>query len=95
MKAIKAMRVRFNFGDTWTRPYLHILLSQEDEVIVARCLDLTVSSHGVEESDALDSLTGAVKEYIISAVENDALDSIYDPSHSKYWRMYNEMEARK
>jgi len=95
MKAIKAMRIRFNFGDSWTSPYLHILLSQENEVIVARCLDFTVSSHGNNESDALNSLTEAVKECIISAAENDALDSIYDPSHSKYWRMFNELEAKQ
>ena len=74
----------------WESPPLHILLTREDDVIVARCLDLTVSSHGNDESDALNSLTEAVKEAILSAIENNVIEEIYDPAHSKYWRMFNE-----
>ncbi|HHE40831.1 MAG TPA: hypothetical protein ENL10_04945 [Candidatus Cloacimonetes bacterium] len=68
---------------------------KEGDVIVARCLDFTVSSHGDDEKDALKSLAEAVKEYIISAVENDAIDTIFDPAHDRYWRIYNESEAKQ
>ena len=95
MKAIKAMRVKFKVNDSWESPALHILLTREDDVIVARCLDLTVSSHGNDEMDAINSLTEAVKEAILSAIENDVIGEIYDPAHSKYWRMFNEAEAKQ
>ena len=95
MKAIKAIRAKFKVNNLWESPPLHILLTREDDVIVARCLDLTVSSHGNDESDAINSLTEAVKETILSAIENNVIGEIYDPAHSKYWRMFNEAEAKQ
>lgn len=94
MKALKAHRIKIKLEDIWESPLLHILLSKEDNVIVARCLDFTVSSHGSNESDALSSLADSIKEYVVTAVENDAIDTIDDPAHSKYWRVYNELEAK-
>ena len=95
MKVKKAIRVKFKVNKLWESPPMHILLTREDDVIVARCLDLTVSSHGNDERDALESLTEAVKEAILSAIENDVIAEIYDPAHSKYWRMFNEAEAKQ
>jgi hypothetical protein len=94
MKVKKAIRAKFKVNKLWESPPLHILLTREDDVIVARCLDLTVSSHGNDESDAINSLTEAVKETILSAIENNVIGEIYDPAHSKYWRMFNEAEAQ-
>lgn len=94
MKSLKAERIKINIGNFWETPLLHILFSREDEVIVARCLDFSVSSHGKDEKEALSSLVDAIKEYIITAVENDTVDVIYDPAHSKYWRMFNELETK-
>ena len=94
MKTIGARRVTFRVGDLWESPVLHILLTKEDNV-VARCLDFTVSAHGQNEKDAMKSLTEVIKEYVITAIENDAIESIYDSAHSKYWRMYNEIESRQ
>jgi len=74
---------------------VHILLTKEDDVIVSRCLDFTVSSHGKDESEALNSLADSIKEYVLTAVENDAIDTIFDPANSKYWRMYNELETKQ
>ncbi|MDY0042728.1 MAG: hypothetical protein RBS57_20645, partial [Desulforhabdus sp.] len=54
-----------------------------------------VSSHGKDEQEALDSLAAAIKEYLLTAVENDAIDTIFDPAHGSYWRLYNELEARQ
>ena len=94
MKGIKAHRIKIRFEKIWESPLLHILLTKEDDTVVARCLDFTVSSHGVDEKDALKSLADSIKEYVITAVENDAVDTIEDPAHSKYWRMYNELESK-
>ena len=95
MKSLRAERIRIKIGDLWESPILHILLTKEDDVIVARCLDFTVSSHGDDEKDALKSLADSIKEYVLTAVENDAIDTIFDPAHGKYWRMYNELEAKQ
>ena len=95
MKSIKAERIRIKIGDLWESPSLHVLLTKEDGVVVARCLDFTVSSHGKDQKDALESLAQAIKEYILTAIENNAVDTIFDPAHSKYWRMYNELEVKQ
>ncbi|PIX21209.1 MAG: hypothetical protein COZ69_15985 [Deltaproteobacteria bacterium CG_4_8_14_3_um_filter_45_9] len=95
MKGIRGDRIKIKVGNLWESPMLHILLTKEDDVVVARCLDFTVSSHGKDEKDALKSLADSVKEYVLTAVENDATDTIFDPAHSKYWRMYNELEAKQ
>lgn len=94
MKTLRADRIRIRIGNIWESPELHILLTQEDDIVVARCLDFTVSSHGKDVQDALKALAASVKEYILTAVENDAVNTIFDPAHSKYWRMYNELEAK-
>ena len=95
MKSLRARRITIRIGDVWEAPALHVLLTEEDDVIVARCLDLTVSSHGKDEEDAIESLANAVKEYVVTAIEDSAVNAIYDPAHSKYWRMFNELEARE
>jgi hypothetical protein len=43
----------------------------------------------------MNAITEAAKEYILSALENDIINAIYDPAHSRYWRMFNELEARR
>ncbi|GAG15083.1 unnamed protein product [marine sediment metagenome] len=95
MKGIKAHRIKIKVGNLWESPILHILLIKEEDVVVARCLDFTVSSHGEDEKDAIRALGDCIKEYILTAVENDAVDNIFDPAHGKYWRMYNELEAKQ
>ena len=95
MKGMKAKRIKFKIGSLWESPALNILLTKENDVIVARCLDLTVSSHGKNDKDALKALADSIKEYVLTAVENDAINTIFDPAHGKYWRLYNELEAKQ
>jgi len=95
MKGLKAKRIRFKIGILWESPELHILLTKENDLIVARCLDFTVSSHGNNEKNALKALADSIKEYVLTAIENDAINTIVDPAHGKYWRMYNELEAKQ
>ena len=35
MKGIKAERIKVKIGNLWERPLLHVLLTEEDDVIVA------------------------------------------------------------
>ena len=95
MKGMKAKRIKFKIGSLWESPALNILLTKENDVIVARCLDFTVSSHGKNDKDALKSLADSIKEYVLTAVENDAINTIFDPAHGKYWRLYNELETKQ
>jgi len=94
MKSLKAERIKIKLGNIWESPELHILLTREDNVIVVRCLDFSVSSHGMDIKNAVDSLAQSIKEYILTAIENDAVHTIFDPAHSKYWRMFNELKAK-
>ena len=95
MKSIRAERIKVKIGDLWESPSLHVLLTKEDDVIVARCLDFTVSSHGENQKVALKSLADSIKEYVLTALEKNAINTIFDPAHGKYWRTYNEMEAKQ
>ena len=94
MKSVRAERIKVKIGDLWESPLLHVLLTKEDDVVVARCLDFTVSSHGEDQKDALKSLADSIKEYVLTALENKGINTIFDPAHGKYWRMYNELEAK-
>ena len=49
MKGSRAHRIKIGVGDLWESPILHILLTREEDVVVARCLDFTVSAHGKNE----------------------------------------------
>jgi len=95
MKGMRAHRIKIKVGNLWESPILHILLTKEDDVIVGRCLDFTVSSHGKDEKEALESLADSIKEYVLTAVENNSIDTVFDTAYSKYWRMYNELEAKQ
>ena len=95
MKSVRAERIKVKIGDLWESPLLHVLLTKEDDVVVARCLDFTVSSHGEDQKDALKSLADSIKEYVLTALENKGVNTIFDPAHGKYWRMYNELEAKQ
>ncbi len=70
------------------------MITRENDVVVARCLDFTVSSHGMDVEDALNSLAESIKEYILTAIENNAINTIFDPAHGKHWRMFNEQETK-
>jgi len=95
MKGMRAYRIKIKVGNLWESPILHVLLTKEDDIIVSRCLNFTVSSHGKDEKNALESLADSIKEYVLTAVENNSIETISDPAHSKYWRMYNELEMKQ
>jgi hypothetical protein len=95
MKCLAAKRVKIRIGDLWESPVLSILLSDEDGVVVARCLDFTVSSHGENEDDAVASLADAIKEYVLTAVEAETIHSLYDPARQKFWRAFHDIDQQQ
>jgi len=95
MKILKAERIKINIRDTWESPELHVLVTKADDAFVAHCLDFTVSSHGTSFKDTLASLEESVKKYILTAIENDAANTIFNPMNRKYWRMFNELETKQ
>ena len=86
MRTLGAKRVKVKIGPYWETPNLHILLTKEDDAVVARCLDFTVSSHGDDEEQAIEALAEAIGEYILSAIENDSIGQINDPAPSSVLR---------
>jgi len=73
-------------------PPLHILLTEEDGVIVIRCLDFSISSHGDTIEEARLSMNSTLIDYLKYAVENNGLDNLFDPDLKEYWDMYHRLE---
>ncbi len=92
MKPLKALKGYIkNLADF----ELHILLTQEDEVVVARCLDFSVSSHGNDEKEALASLSESLKDYLKYAIEKEAFNEIIDSDEQRFWEIYRKLEWQK
>jgi hypothetical protein len=89
MIPLKALKAYINNLDNFQ---LHILLTKEDDVIVARCLDFSVSSHGDNEQEALESLTDSIKDYLNYAIETEAFDNIIDLDEDIFWDAYRKLE---
>ncbi|RKZ92714.1 MAG: hypothetical protein DRR19_03360 [Candidatus Parabeggiatoa sp. nov. 1] len=91
MKPLKALK---GYIRDLSNLELHILLTFEDEVIVARCLDFSVSSHGNTEGDALASLADSLKNYLNYALEKEAFNEIIDPDEDQFWKIYQKLELQ-
>lgn len=89
MKPIKAL-----IGSIESIPFLrlHVLLTKEDGVVVARCLDFSISSHGENEEDALDSLSDCITDYLDYAVAQGAIDTIIAPEETSLWEIFRKLE---
>ena len=95
MKGIKAVKCSIKIGDLWKSPILHILITREDEVCVARCLDFTVSSHGDSPKEALEAVKLSIIEYARHAFENNIADQMIDPAPDRYWTLFKELELKE
>lgn len=91
MKPIKALT-----GSIKSIPnlHLHILLTEEDDVFVARCLDFSVSSHGESEEDALVALSDSIKDYLEYALKRGVLNETIDPEDDVLWEIYRKLELQ-
>ena len=74
--------------------YLHILLTEEDGVIVARCLDFSVSSHGENEEDALASLSDSIADYLDYAFSRNAFNEVIDPEEDLFWHVFYKQKLK-
>lgn len=73
-------------------PPLHILLTEEDGVIVIRCLDFSISSHGDTIKKARQSMNSTLMDYLKYAIQNNSLDNLFDPDLKEYWDMYHQLQ---
>ena len=76
-------------------PPLHLLFTEEDDVIVVRCLDFSISSHGETIEEALESINSSLIDYITYNLENSDIDSLFDPELQEYWDLYRELEIKQ
>ncbi|RKY69874.1 MAG: hypothetical protein DRP97_04695 [Candidatus Latescibacterota bacterium] len=67
---------------------MHILFSEEDGVIVARCLDFSISSHGETLNEAMESINSALMDYMEYGIEHNAGEQLFDPDLEEYWDAY-------
>ncbi len=94
MRGIKAIRCSIKIGNLWESPMLHILITKEEEIYVARCLDFTVSSHGDSPKEALEAVKLSIVEYIHHAFENNITNLLIDPTPNRYWDIFKEAELK-
>ena len=92
---IKALKTLTGTITHFPELYLHILLTEEEGVIVARCLDFSVSSHGENEADALASLSESITDYIDYAVGRGAFDEIIDPDDESLWNVFWKQKLKE
>jgi hypothetical protein len=74
---------------------LHLLFTEENGVIVARCLDFSISSHGETVEEALESINSSLIDYIKYGLENGDSDNLFDPELKEYWDIYRELEIKQ
>ncbi|MCI0494162.1 hypothetical protein L0Z72_04075 [candidate division KSB1 bacterium] len=91
MKPVKSMKCYISKE----LPPLHLLFTEEDNVIVVRCLDFSISSHGETINEALESMNSSLVDYIKYNMENGNIDSLFDPDLKEYWGMYRELELKQ
>lgn len=91
MKPIRSMKCYH----TKNLPPLHLLFTEEDGVIVVRCLEFSISSHGETIQEALESINSAMEEYIRHGLENNDIQGLFDPELKEYWDLYHELELEK
>ena len=91
MKSIKSMKC-YAFKDAAP---LHLLFTEEDGVIVVRCLDFSISSHGNTVEEAIESINSAMTDYIQHGIEEGDIDSLFDPDLEEYWELYRELEIEE
>ncbi len=91
MKPIKSMKCYISKE----LPPLHLLFTEEDDVIVVRCLDFSISSHGETIEEALESINSSLVDYITYNLGNSDIDGLFDPELKEYWDLYRELEINQ
>ncbi len=91
MKPLKSMKCYISKE----LPPLHLLFTEEDDVIVVRCLDFSISSHGETVEEALKSINSSLIDYIKYNLEHSDIDSLFDPDLKEYWDLYRELEMKQ
>ena len=72
---------------------IHILLYREDHIQIAHCLEFDILAQGETKQEALRNLLDAIELQMDFALENDCVETLYNPAPVEYWRML--IKARK
>lgn len=93
-KGLKALRCKLRLDGSWESPPLHILVTAEDGLIVARCLDFTVATHGDTVEEAVNDLTDMLADHVRYYLERGIPDKLIRPDHEEHWQIFNALEIR-
>lgn len=91
MKPLRAMKCYISKE----LPPLHMLFTEEDGVVVVRCLDFSISSHGGTIEEATESINTALIDYIKYGTKEGDIEDLFDPDLKEYWEIYQELEIEK
>lgn len=75
-------------------PPLHMLFTEEDGVVVVRCLDFSVSSHAETIEEAIESINSVLIDYIEYGIKEGDVESLFDPDLKEYWDIYQDLEIK-
>ncbi|MBI3923185.1 MAG: hypothetical protein HY318_17325 [Armatimonadetes bacterium] len=93
-KGLKALRCKLRLDDTWESPPLHILVTAEDELTVASCLDFTVATHGDTIDEALEDLKAMLAEHVRDYIDRGIPEKLIRPDAEEYWKLFYKLELR-
>ena len=65
---------------------LHILLYREPPYEIAHCLEFDIVAQGNTKKEALKNLIDGIELQVNFAIENNALESLYNPAPPEYWQ---------
>ncbi|MFQ6072093.1 MAG: type II toxin-antitoxin system HicB family antitoxin [Methanosarcinales archaeon] len=66
--------------------HLTVLIEKDEDHYSARCLEFNLAADGNSVEEVIDTMKDLVVDYISYAIENDKVDSMFDPSPKKYYR---------
>lgn len=93
-KGLKAIRCRLRLDHTWESPPLHILVTAEEGLTVASCLDFTVATHGDTIDEALEDLKAMLAEHVRDYIDRGIPEKLIRPDAEEYRKLFYKLELQ-
>ncbi|MDI6736624.1 MAG: type II toxin-antitoxin system HicB family antitoxin [bacterium] len=66
---------------------VHVILYSEYNIEIAHCLEFDIVAQGKTKMEAFKNLLDAIELQVNFAIENNNIESIFNPAPPEYWRM--------
>jgi hypothetical protein len=82
-------------GTSAARPAPRGVVYREGNAWIAHCLELDIVADGPNADAAMKDLLDLCAFQIDTAIENNALESIFHPAPAKYWNLFYSARQRR